>query len=306
MIRIIITAYGEPKATEKAVNSFLEQELDKKIKKKLKILVVDPFPEVGKYIKTKFKKHNNVEFYRDPGEGKSYVLNVLLSRYFSKKRSEIFIFTDGDVYVSPNAVSEILNKFKDQQVGCVTAHPVSLNSKRNMFGYWSHFLFSGIDRVRARLSSQKEFFECSGYLFAIRNGIITDFPIDCSEDSIIPALFWNKGYKIAYARKAFVYVLNPQNLKDWKNQKIRNIKGHEKLNIYFKKLSVKRTKSFFNEIKHGLLFSFKYPRNLRELYYTFMLYFCRLYIYYLAFRDKKREYQDGWRETKIESTRPLD
>ena len=300
MIHIIITSYNEPKATARAVNAFLNQ----KIKDNFEIIVVDPFPEVEEYIKKNIK-NKNVKFFLDPGEGKSYALNILFQEYAGNE-NDIFILTDGDVYVSNNTVKEILKKFEDKEVGCVTGKPVSLDERNTKYGYWSHILFSGIDKTRKKLSLQKKFFECSGYLFAIRKGIIYDFPLETSEDSIIPYLIWKKGYKIGYADKAEVYVKNPDNWKDWLNQKIRNIKAHENLN----KLApdIPRTKSLFNEIKEGAFFAIKQPKNLKEFYWTLQLYFARLEIYRRAFKELKKDkvYKDGWRENEIQSTKTLD
>ena len=301
MIHIIITSYNEPKATVRAVRSFLNQ----KIQDDFEIIVVDPFPEVEKFLKKNIK-NKKVKFFLDPGEGKSYALNILFQEYGSENKNDIFILTDGDVYISNNTVSEILNKFKDPKIGCVTGRPVSIDSKETKYGYWSHLLFAGIDKTRRKLSNMERFLECSGYLFAIRKGVIFDFPMETSEDSIIPYLFWKKGYKIVYADKAEVYVKNPGNWKDWKNQKIRNIKAHENLDKIAPDMP--RTKSFFNEVKEGGLFALTYPRNFREIIWTIQLFFARLNIYAKAFKELRRNkyYKDGWRETEIESTKTLD
>lgn len=301
MIDIIITSYNEPKATLRAVSIFLKQN----IKDKFRITVVDPFLEVGEFLKKNIK-NKNFHFFLDPGEGKSYALNLLFQEYGSGNKDDIFILTDGDVYVSDDAVSKILEKFKDKKIGCVTGKPIALEPTSNKYHYWAYLAFKGIDKFRKHLSENKKFFECSGYLFAIRKGVILDFPLETSEDSIIPYLFWKKGYVIAYADKAEVYVKNPSNWKDWINQKVRNIKSHENLGKMLK--DIPRTKSLFNEIKEGALFAISQPRNLREFFWTLQLYPARLYIYLKAFREmkKKKSYQDGWRETSIESTKPLD
>ncbi|OIO80967.1 hypothetical protein AUJ84_01995 [Candidatus Pacearchaeota archaeon CG1_02_32_132] len=300
MIDIIITSYNEPKATLRAVNAFLNQ----KSTDNFRITVVDPFPEVGNFLKANIKS-KKFNFYLDTGEGKGYALNILFQEYHSKNKDDIFILTDGDVYVSPNALSEILNKFKDNRVGCVTGKPIALESKDNKYQYWSYLAFKGIHRFRKNLAIKKKFFECSGYLFAIRKGVILDFPTQTSEDSIIPYLFWKKGYLIDYADNAEVYVKNPGNWNDWLNQKVRNIKAHENLNKIAPDMH--RTKSLFNEIKEGLFFAIKQPSNFKELIWAFQLYPARLYIYYKAFKEmKKRSYQDGWRETEINSTKPMD
>lgn len=301
MIHIIIASYKEPKSTVRAVKTFLKQ----KISGKFEIIVVDPFPETEVFLKKEIKS-KKVKFFLDPGEGKSYALNILFQEYGSSDKNDIFILTDGDVYVSDNAVEEILGKFKDPKIGCVTGKPVSLDSRKTKYGYWSHFVFAGIDRARRLFSEKKEFFECSGYLFAIRKGIIFDFPMETSEDSIIPYLFWKKGYKIKYAENAEVYVKNPDHWKDWLNQKVRNIKGHENLNRLAP--GMPRTKSLSNEIKKGWFFFFTFPKTPKELFWTTQLYFARLYIYYKAFKDlrKNKLYKDGWREVETESTKPLD
>lgn len=290
MIDIIITSYKEPEATLRAVKAFLSQD----IKDEFRIIVSDPFPEVGEFLKQNIKD-KRVGFFLDPGEGKSYALNLLIKKLNTENKNDIFIFTDGDVFVSNTAVKEILKAFEDPEVGCVTGKPVSLDGRETKFGYWSHLLFSGIDKVRKKLSEERQFFECSGYLFAIRKGAIEEFPIDVSEDSIIPYLFWQKGYKIAYTEEAEVYIKNPLNLEDWRNQKIRNIKGHENLSKLYPEMP--RTKSLSNEIKHGFFYALTYPKNLKEFIWTLNLYYQRLSIYSRAFKDLKNKevYEDSFR-----------
>lgn len=301
MIDIIITSYNEPKATLKAVNAFLNQQADGEFR----IIVCDPFPEVKEFLK-KNLKDKRVGFFLDPGEGKSYALNLLIEKLNSNDKNDIFIFTDGDVHVSENAIKEIKKAFENSEIGCVTAKPVSIDERDSKYGYWSHLLFEGIHRVRKKLSEQENFFECSGYLFAIRKAVIQDFPIDASEDSVIPYLFWKKGYKIKYLSDVEVYVKNPTTQEDWFNQKIRNIKGHENLSKLYPEMP--RTKSFWNEIKHGAFFALTYPKNLKEFKWTLDLYTARLKLYKKAFQDLKQQevYSDGWREVETKTTKTLD
>ncbi|MDP2672669.1 MAG: glycosyltransferase, partial [Nanoarchaeota archaeon] len=72
MIDVIITSYNEPKATLRAVKIFLEQ----LPKKNARIIVADPFPIVEKFLKKNIKDKRFV-FFLDPGEGKSYALNLI-------------------------------------------------------------------------------------------------------------------------------------------------------------------------------------------------------------------------------------
>lgn len=301
MIDIIIASYNEPKATLRAVNTFLKQ----KIKQKFRIIVVDPFLEVGEFLKNNIKD-KRFHFFLDPGEGKNYALSILFQEYSSDNKDDIFILTDGDVYVSNNAVEEILNAFKDPKVGCVSGRPIPVEDRSTKYGYWPHILFDGVDKVRKELSSKENFFETTGYLQAIRKGVIFECPEGTSDDVIIPYLLWKKGYKLKYLPDAKVYVQNPSNWKDWVNQKIRNIKAHERIEKV--NLDLPRMKTFSNEITKGTFFAFSYPKNLKEFFWTIELFIARLYIYLKAFKEikQKKHYRDGWREVEINSTKPFD
>jgi cellulose synthase/poly-beta-1,6-N-acetylglucosamine synthase-like glycosyltransferase len=295
MIDIIIASYNEPKSTLRAVNVFLKSK-----RKEIRVTVVDPFPEVGEFLHKEIKDKRFV-FYPDPGEGKSYALNLLMQEYASANKEDLFVLTDGDVYVSDKALETVISAFKDKETGCVTGKPVSIDNINTKYGWWAEVAFRGIDRARKEFSRCKEFFECSGYLFAIRKGVILDFPLETSEDSIIPYLFWKKRYKIKYVPEAEVYVKNPSTWKDWLAQKVRNIKAHENLNKIAPDLP--RTKSLWNEIKWGVLFALRQPRTFNQVLWTVEFYFARLYLYLKAFAElrSKKKYDDGWRgqvETK--------
>jgi len=303
MLNIIITAYGEPKSTERAVRAFLKQD----IKEEYKIIVVDPFPEVEEFILNTFIDYPQVEFFSDPGKGKSFALNLLLKEIYTGKKSDIIISTDGDVWVSENSVQEIMDKFEDEKVGVVCGHPISLDDRKKMYGYWSHLLFCEMDNTRKKLDREKGFFVASGYLFAFRN-VLKEFPAGACEDNVLSIVFRNKGYRIGYVGKAEVYVKNPENFKDWVIQKKRNLKGHEALKKIFDKMP-KRENTFFGEGLRGLRIAFSYPKSVKEFFWTWILMFSRLYIWFCAFYEikfKKEKYSDGWRVSETKSTRTLD
>jgi poly-beta-1,6-N-acetyl-D-glucosamine synthase len=300
MIYVIITSYNEPKATRRAVETFLKQADNKKIK----IIVVDPFPEVEKYLKENIKD-TRWEFFLDPGEGKPYALNMLFEMLYSDNKDDIIVFTDGDVYVSDNTLEEITDIFNDKTIGCITGRPVATNPRSTKYGFWATVMYGGIDKVRKRLHEEKKFFQTSGYLFAIRNGLVKETQADTPEDCIIPYFVWKKGYKIGYLPKAEVYIQYPNNYKDWINQRVRTIKAHENLDKIIPDMP--RTKSLFNEIKEGLLFSLTQPRSIKEAFWLAQLYLARLHIYQKSFIEVKRKtFDPGWREEEVTSAKPLD
>ncbi|MBS3099188.1 glycosyltransferase family 2 protein [Candidatus Pacearchaeota archaeon] len=302
MIHIIITSYKEPKATLIAVNSFLKQ----KVKEDVRVYVVDPFPETETFLKENIK-NERFKFILDPGEGKPYALNMIFEMFQSHSKNDILVFTDGDVYVSDNTLSEIIRAFKDKKVGGITGRPVSTNARSTKYGYWSKVVYDGIDKVRKKLDKKKEFMQCSGYLFAIRNRLVKETYPDVPEDCIIPYLIWKQGYRIAYLPKAEVYVQYPNNWSDWVKQRVRTIKAHENLNKLVPDMP--RTKSLYNEIKKGLIFTITHPRNPKEIYWIVQLYFARLYIYYKSFKEVKvkKAFDPAWRDdSEIQSAKPMD
>ncbi len=284
MISLIITAFKEEKTIGKCIQSTLNQ----KTKEEYEIIVTCPDKETKKIALS----YKGVKHFPDPGEGKSFALNLILK----KIKSDILIFTDGDVFLEENAVEEIARAFDNQNVGFVGGRVVSQNEKNSMLGYWSHLLADiGAHRTRKKRAMQKKFFECSGYLMAMRSGVVQEIPLDVAEDSILPYYFFKKGYIIAYAENAKVFVKNPTTFKDWLKQRKRTAKAHTKLNIY--ELNFPKMKSFKNEILEGFFIIWSYPRTPKQLFWTQLLCLTRLYMWLTLFyeeRIKKKYYNDGW------------
>src|SRR3989338_3967019 len=97
---------------------------------------------------------------------------------------------------------------------------------------------------------------------AMRNNIIKEIPLDVAEDSILPYYFFRKGYKIAYASKAIVFVKNPTKFTDWLKQRKRTAKAHTKLRKY--EPHFPQMKSFKNEILEGSFPIWLYPKKIKE------------------------------------------
>ncbi|MBU0466341.1 MAG: glycosyltransferase [Nanoarchaeota archaeon] len=296
MVDVIITSFKEPLTIGKAIDSFIQQD----IKEKYKIWVIAPDEPTLNVARRYSKKHKNIKVFKDSGKGKSFALHEILP----KLKSEIIVLSDGDVHVKTNCLKYLIEPFNDKKVGCVTGRPVSEESKKNIYGYWSHLLCdAGAHKARLKRFRKKQFLECSGYFWAFRNHVIKRFPLDIPEDTVISYLFREKKYKIAYAPKAIVYVTFPKNLHEFIEQKKRTAKGHEAPRKYVNMKKIPRTKSFKNELLEGYRALF-YPKNLIEIFYTLLLFPVRLYIWMLVFhhtRIKKKEYQDAWE--RIESTK---
>ena len=294
-ITFLITAFKEPKTIERAIESALNQ----KTKQKYEILVSAPDKKTLEVAKKFQKKNKKIKIFKDPGKGKSHALNLI----FKKIKTDILILTDGDVFVSSNSFEDLSNLFLNSEVGCITGRPIPQEIKKTKYGYWANFLFDSAHKLRKKAFENNEFLECSGYLFGFRKEFIKRIPLDVAEDTVIPYFFWEKGYSIGYAENAKVYVKNTDNIKDWTKQKIRTSKAHETLEKYVDIKTTPRVKSFKTEA-NGIKWLLTYPSNLKEFYWSILLGFSRLYMWFIVHLDtkfKKKDYTDNWQ--RIESTK---
>tara|TARA_Y100000310_G_C20644454_1_gene795775 strand:- start:592 stop:1479 length:888 start_codon:yes stop_codon:yes gene_type:complete len=295
MISIIITSFKEPDTIGKAISSIIEQDIDHDYE----LIVSAPDMETLMVAKEYKERDPRIKLFKDPGKGKSYALNLI----FKKLQGDVFILTDGDVYVSGRSINSIMEHFKDPNVGCVTGRPVPQEDKSDQYGYWANFLFDAAHELRSHLFENGNFLECSGYLWAFRNNVVKDLPLDVAEDTVMPYFFFEKGYSIGYEVNAKVYVKNVDNWEDWLKQKIRTSKAHETLGNYVNLEVAEKTKSFSNESK-GLKYLFSYPKSGKEFYWTLKLIAARLNMWVRVFYDTKVKdegYTDAW--DRVDSTK---
>ena len=292
MISIIITAYKEEKTVGKAIESILQN----KILRSYEILVLAPDQKTLKVVEEYSKKYKEVKAIKDNGEGKPSALNLA----FKIAKGDILILTDGDVYISRDSLAKLLEHFGNKKIGAVSGRPISLNSKRNKLGFWSHLLTDIADKRRKKAIEINKRFYCSGYLFAMRRGIVDKIPkATLSDDGLISFLIHSKGYKINYEPEAKVYVKFPANLKDWIKQKRRSAGGYNQIKLWTKK----EMRSFSKE-SSGIFQVLKYPKTLKEFCWTFELIFIRLYLWFIIFKDinlKKKDFKKIW--VRVDSTK---
>lgn len=291
MISIIITAYKEERTIDKAIKAVL----DNNIKEKYEIIILTPDSGTLEKARKYSKRNKNIRVIQDAGKGKPAALNLA----FKEAKGEILILTDGDVYISKNAIKEIIDKFNNKEIGAVSGRPVSISSKRTMLGYWSHLLSDIAHKRRLKALEINRRIFCSGYLYAFRN-LIKKIPEETlSEDGYISNLIYSKGYKIDYSPKSETYVRYPLNFKDWIIQKKRSTGGYNQIKMW----TGKEIRSWKKE-SLGILDVLKYPRTFKEMFYTFCLFLARIYLWLVIFIDvniKKKELKKIW--LRVDSTK---
>ncbi len=293
MISIIITAYKEEKTISKAIQAFL----DNPLRIDYELLVFAPDEPTLKKVREFAKKNKKIRPIKDTGKGKPAALNLA----FQKSKGEILVLSDGDVFVDKNSLVSLLKPFFEySNVGAVTGRPISINSEKEMLGYWGKVLFNIAHERRLTAIKRKERIFCSGYLYAFRKSLIKKIPENLlSEDGYISHLIYEKKYKISYAPEARVYVKYPQNFKDWIIQKKRGIGGYNQI----RKMIGANMRSFSQESSGAFQF-LKYIHSLRQFNWTLLLFFARLYLWILIFLDiniKQKSFNEVW--LRVESTK---
>jgi len=276
MISVLITAYKEPHTINKAMQAFLNE----KYPDKWELLVAAGDSETFKAASSMANGLSHVKIIRDERKGKPAALNLL----FKKAKGDILILSDGDVEIRPNAVQHLIASLNQEGVGAVTGRPISINSRKTILGYWSHLLTDiGAHKTRLRRLKKKQFILCSGYLFAMKK-LFSSIPEDAlSDDAVMSHLIAQKGYTISYAPTAKVFVTYPKTFSDWILQKRRSAGGYRQIPHYFN--NPPRMRTFWKEAFWGTLTVWQYPKSLREMFFTFLLFPARLYLWLLIFKD---------------------
>lgn len=292
MISIIITSFKEPKTIGRAIESFLNQELTLDYE----LIVVAPDDQTINVAKEYSKKDSRVKTLKDRGAGKSAALNLVVS----KAKGDILVLTDGDVSVGNDSLRFLLEPFKDKQTGAVTGRPVSTSPVNTKYGYWASILTEVAHERRLKATQYKKRFFCSGYLFAIRKKLFPELPENLlSEDGYISHKVYEAGYKIGYSPSSRVYVKYPSTFSDWIKQKKRSAGGYNQL----REMLDVEIRSFKKE-SFGSTGFFRYVKSLKEIIWLAELFFARVYLWYLIYRDinlRKKTHADIWQ--RVESTK---
>lgn len=269
-VSIIITAFKEPQTIGKAIKSLGKVD---------QLLLVAPDRETRKAARNTSSK---IKILKDRGKGKPAALNLA----FRKVKGDIVVLTDGDVWLEKGSVKHLIRKLNDKKVGIVSGRPVPINKKDNLFGFWAYLLTEAAHQWR----SKSDYFDCSGYLLAIRKELFVKIPLETlAEDAYLSRKVYQKGFKAAYAPKAKVYVKFPTNFSDWLKQKVRSVGG-----------AGRGWRVEIGESWRPLLLC----RTPKQFFYFFLLLLARTYLWLLIFwklKIKKQSFGKIWQ--RVESTK---
>jgi cellulose synthase/poly-beta-1,6-N-acetylglucosamine synthase-like glycosyltransferase len=304
-LSIIITAFREEKTVGQAVEAFLRELTEvagagpsSGSISSVELIVVCPDPGTTAVVEEYTADYPFVRHVADPQRGKPAALNIGLQAV----NGDIVVLSDGDVFIDERALEPLLAPFRDSQVGAVSGHPVSVNSRASLLGYWSHLLTDSAHGMRLARDRAARFILCSGYLFAFRRRLIDQVPVDAlAEDAVVSHRIAQQGYRIRYAPEARVRVRYPTSYSDWLRQKTRSAGGYAQAYV---RRSPFRMRSAWLEISTGTVLALQYPRSTREFLWTLLLFGARLHLWLLVLikvRLLRRPLDALWK--RVESTK---
>lgn len=174
-----------------------------------------------------------------------------MNRGMKLVNTPIVIFSDANTLLSTNAIKEIVHKFRNPNVGCVSGEKRIMNlTKEAAAGagegiYWKYE--SKLKKWDAELFSVVG---AAGELFAIRTELFNEIEKDTLlDDFIISLRIAMQGYRIEYSPEAYAEETSSADVKEELKRKIRIAAGGIQ--------SIVRLKSLLNIFRYGTL-SFQY------------------------------------------------
>jgi len=225
LISVIITAFKEEKTIGEAIKQIISQ-----LPKNSEILVIAPDEPTLSVAKKFSEKDERIKILKDPGKGKPTALNL----GFRKARGKFLILTDGDVLAGKNSIKFLLKHFENPKVGAVSGKVIYQIPKNSLFYEWAKLSEKVFDKMRKIQDKKSELWHPTGYLYAIRNGLVKEIPSNVlSDDALIGYMIKAKGYLIKYEPKAKVYVKFPTSISDFIKQKSRTRAGFLQIKKWF-------------------------------------------------------------------------
>jgi cellulose synthase/poly-beta-1,6-N-acetylglucosamine synthase-like glycosyltransferase len=311
MISLLITAWKEQDSIGKCIDTLI-RDIPKTTDYEL--LLATPDQETHDAAIVAIKKNSaekNFRYIKDSGRGKPAALSMLMD----EAKGDLWFFGDGDTYFGPDVVLKLSSHFDDPGVQAVTGRPKSQDNRKSMMGYFGHLLTDAAHHKRTvdltatpsgkglRFVKKRAFFPVSGYIYMMRASDIR-VPADCLvDDAYISYEIINRGGRIAYEPEAIVYAKFPAKLSDYFKQKKRSVGGYIQLWEYGVVEPETKTRSFWRELEY-FWFPIRYAKNLRELFYSFMLYPTRLWLWLQIYWERKilkKDFVKTW--VRIESTK---
>ena len=230
-VTVIVPVYNEePNIIDRSIQSIYDQAY-----KDLEIIVVDDGSTNAKVLREKVYRKYDDERVKVIMNKKNIGKRGVQKVGFDLAKGDIIVTVDSDTILrSPKAVSRIVQRFKNPEVGAVTGdvrvenYDTNLLTRLIAFRYWTAF-----HQERAAQSYFNVLMCCSGPFSAYRKEIINNVKekyvsqyflgklCTFGDDRHLTNLVLEEGHKVVFDSASHVYTYVPEKLIDYIKQQIR-------------------------------------------------------------------------------------
>ncbi|SMQ84856.1 Glycosyltransferase, catalytic subunit of cellulose synthase and poly-beta-1,6-N-acetylglucosamine synthase [Bacillus sp. OV166] len=221
-VSVVIAAYNEEKVICKTVDSILSSDYPA-----FEILIIDDGSkdDTAVVVQETYTKHPLVRLIKKNNGGKSSAVNL----GFKEANGEIVVALDADTLIAENAISLLVNHFKNENVAAVSGN-VKVGNKGNLLTNWQHIEYvTGFNLERRAFAALNCITVVPGAIGAWRKTAVEDagyFQEDTlAEDTDITLTLLRQGKKIEFEEKAYAFTEVPEDIKSLAKQRYRWVYG---------------------------------------------------------------------------------
>lgn len=218
LVSIIVPAYNEEINAVRTVNSLLRQDYPA-----LEIIFVDDGSKDNtfKVVNEAFLSNEKVKVYTKPNGGKATALNFGIEH----ASAEFVVCIDADTQLKTDAVSLLMKKFEDENVGAVAGN-VKVGNEINMITKWQSIEYITSQNFDRRAF---DFLNCitvvPGAIGAFRKQAVMEsggFTSDTlAEDCDLTMRLHRSGFTVRNSNDAISYTEAPETMKQFMKQRFR-------------------------------------------------------------------------------------
>jgi peptidoglycan-N-acetylglucosamine deacetylase len=222
LVSVVIAAYNEEKVICKTVDSILSSDYPA-----FEILVIDDGSkdDTSIVVQEIYGNHPLVKLIQKTNGGKSSAVNL----GFKEANGEIVVALDADTLIAENAISLLVNHFKNEKVAAVSGN-VKVGNKGNLLTNWQHIEYvTGFNLERRAFAALNCITVVPGAIGAWRKTAVEEagyFKEDTlAEDTDITLTLLRQGKRIEFEEKAYAYTEVPEDIKSLAKQRYRWVYG---------------------------------------------------------------------------------
>ncbi|MBT2733637.1 glycosyltransferase [Bacillus sp. ISL-7] len=221
-VSVVIAAYNEEKVICKTVDSILSSDYPA-----FEILIIDDGSkdDTAGVVQETYANHPLIRLIKKTNGGKSSAVNL----GFKEANGEIVVALDADTLIAENAISLLVNHFKNEKVAAVSGN-VKVGNKGNLLTNWQHIEYvTGFNLERRAFAALNCITVVPGAIGAWRKTAVEEagyFQEDTlAEDTDITLTLLRQGKKIEFEEKAYAFTEVPEDIKSLAKQRYRWVYG---------------------------------------------------------------------------------